>query len=198
VTVETCPQYLTLAAEDVPDGATAFKCAPPIRGRAVQDALWEALSDGRIDMVVTDHSPAPPSIKHLDDGDFMAAWGGISSLGLALSLIWTEARRRGLEGSDDARIARLVEWMSAAPARLVGLSERKGQLAPGHDADLVVFDPDATWTIEPASLEYRHRISPYLGREVRGRVLETWLRGERVWSAEGAGAARGRVLRGRG
>lgn len=193
VTVETCPQYLTLAAEDIADGATAFKCAPPIRERAVQDALWQALAEGVIDLVASDHSPAPPSLKHLDDGDFLAAWGGIASLGLGLSLVWDAAHTRGL-----AEPTRIADWLCGAPARLCGLDGRKGRIAIGYDADLVVFDPEQRWTVSPDDLHYRHRISPYLGRTLTGRVTQTWLRGERAFSLdEGFSPPRGELLLGR-
>jgi allantoinase len=180
VTVETCPHYLTLAAEDVPDGATAHKCAPPVRDRANRDRLWSALADGRIDAVVSDHSPAPPEDKALDTGDFVAAWGGIASLQLGPSLVWTEARRRGHDLVDLAR------WLSAGPARTAGML-RKGALQPGADADLVVFDPDACWTVEAARLHHRHAVTPYDGREVTGLVRATYLGGRRIAAGEGVG-----------
>jgi allantoinase len=173
ITVETCPHYLTLAAEEVPDGATSHKCAPPIRDAANRDRLWAALADGTIDAVVSDHSPAPPAIKAIDTGDFVDAWGGIASLQLGPALVWTEARRRGHDLSD------LVRWMSAGPARVAGLT-RKGTLAAGADADLVVFDPDATWTVDAAALHHRHPVSPYDGRELTGRAVTTYLRGREV------------------
>ena len=144
LTVETCPHYLTFAAEEIPDGATEFKCAPPIRERAEREALWEALSDGDIDLVASDHSPCPPSSR-TPSGDFFAAWGGIASLQLG-------ARRRVDRGAS-ARARRssdIARWMSAAPARLAGLVDRKGALAPGFDADLVVWDPDASVIVDPA------------------------------------------------
>lgn len=173
VTAETCPHYLTIAAEQIPDGATDHKCAPPIRSRADQDRLWTALRDGRIDAVVSDHSPCPAADKRLDTGDFMAAWGGISSLQLGLPVMWSAARTRGIDLMD------LVGWMSTAPARLAGLT-RKGHLRPGADADLVVFDPDATWTVDPARLAHRHAVTPYAGRRLTGRVRRTYLRGRLI------------------
>jgi allantoinase len=144
VTVETCPHYLTLAAEDIPDGATDHKCAPPIRDRANQERLWAALADGTIDAIVSDHSPAPPDVKALADGDLLTAWGGIASLQLGLPVIWTAARDRGFDLTDVTR------WLAAGPARVAGLT-RKGAIAPGKDADLVVFDPDRTWQIDAAA-----------------------------------------------
>jgi allantoinase len=184
-TVETCPHYLTLAAEEIPDGATATKCAPPIRDAANREALWAALGDGRIDAIVSDHSPAPPELKHLDDGDFVAAWGGIASLQLGPSLVWTEARRRGHDLAD------LSGWMAAGPARVAGMT-RKGSLTPGAHADLVVFDPEVTWTVDVAALRHRHPVSPYHGRELTGRAVTTYLRGEVV---DPSGVPSGRILR---
>ncbi|SEM28328.1 allantoinase AllB [Streptacidiphilus jiangxiensis] len=177
VTAETCPHYLTLAAEQVPTGDTAFKCCPPIRSEANRDLLWEALAAGEFIGVVSDHSPSTPELKHLPslggDGDFAAAWGGIASLQLGLPAIWTEARHRGHSIED------VVRWMSAGPAALVGLST-KGAIAPGMDADLVAFDPDAAFTVDPAGLHHRHPVTPYAGRSLSGVVHTTWLRGEPV------------------
>ena len=180
VTVETCPHYLWFAAEDIPDGATEFKCAPPIRGTANREALWGALADGVIDMVATDHSPCPPALKRRDAGCWDQAWGGISSLGLALSIMWTAMFRRGL--GSGAGLEHLAQWMAAAPARLAGFGAQKGRFTPGADADIVVFDPDAEWTVTEDQLNFRHKLSPYLGAHLRGRVLETWLRGALVYS----------------
>jgi allantoinase len=174
VSAETCPHYLSLAAEDIPDGATQHKCAPPVRGAANRERLWAALAEGTIATVASDHSPCPPDRKRLDDGDFLAAWGGIASLQLALPVVWTAARARGHTLVDLAR------WMSAAPARLAGLDGRKGAIAAGRDADLVVFDPDATFRVDPASLHHRHPVTPYAGRMLHGVVLETWLRGRTI------------------
>jgi allantoinase len=174
ITVETCPHYLHFAAEEIADGATAWKCAPPIRESAHRDALWAALEAGEIDLVASDHSPCPPEMKRRETGDFFGAWGGIASLQLGLPVMWTEARRRGL-GPE-----RLAEWMSAAPARLAGLA-RKGALAVGRDADLVVFDPDAERRIDATELYHRHPVTPYAGAAVSGEVLATYVRGERVF-----------------
>jgi allantoinase len=170
VTVETCPHYLTLAAEDIPDGATDHKCAPPIRDRANQDRLWDALAQGTIDAVVSDHSPAPPQEKGLDAGDFLTAWGGIASLQLSLPVIWTAARARGFG------LGEVVRWLASGPARVAGL-EHKGALVRGADADLVVFEPDSRWSVDPATLHHRHPITPYRGRTLTGAVRRTYLRG---------------------
>ena len=175
LTAETCPHYLALAAEQVPDGATRFKCAPPIRPAANRERLWAALADGTISLVASDHSPCPPALKRPEDGDFLAAWGGIASLELRLPLVWTEASARG-HGPDA-----LAEWLCAAPARLAGLDGRKGTIAPGADADLVVFDPDAVVTVAEPSLHQRHPVTPYTGRVLHGMVETTFLRGRRVW-----------------
>jgi len=176
LSVETCPHYLHLAAEAIENGATVCKCAPPIRSRENRETLWQGLKEGVIDLVATDHSPCPPSMKRLDEGDFRAAWGGISSLSLALPLMWTEAARRGFTLIDIAR------WMAQGPARLAGWHERKGSIAAGYNADLVVFDPDAQFKVIKERLHYRHLLSPYLGETLRGVVKATYLRGQRVFS----------------
>jgi allantoinase len=173
VTAETCPHYLTLTAEEVPDGATQFKCCPPIRDAANQDSLWAGLAAGTIHCVVSDHSPCTPDLKRADTGDFAAAWGGIASLQLGLSVVWTAARARGFT------LAEVVNWMSRRPADLVGLVH-KGRIEVGADADLVAFDPDAMWVVDPGELQHRHPVTPYAGRTLTGRVHTTWLRGERV------------------
>jgi allantoinase len=183
ISAETCPHYLVLSAEEVPAGATQYKCCPPIRDRANQDALWQALTDGVIDMVVSDHSPCPPALKSFDDGDFGSAWGGIASLELGLSVVWTAARRRGHS------LAELSHWMSTAPAALAGLP-RKGRIGVGADADFCVFCPDESWTVDAGRLRQRHPITPYAGRRLTGSVRATWLRGE---PANGV-TARGRLL----
>jgi len=177
VTVETCPHYLTFAAEDIPDGGTQFKCAPPIRDRETREALWAALADGTIDLIASDHSPCPPEMK--GDGDFVRAWGGIASLELGLPIVWTGAAARGF-GPE-----RVAEWMSAAPARLAGLDGRKGSIEPGKDADLVVWDPDAEFVVDETRLHQRHRRTPYAGMRLRGRVYETWARGRLVYRDAG-------------
>jgi allantoinase len=188
LSAETCPHYLTLAAEDIPDGATLCKCAPPIRDAGNRERLWQGLIDGTISLIASDHSPSPPAGKAIESGDFAEAWGGISSLGLGLPLVWTEASRRGLALTDVAR------WMSTAPARLAGLPG-KGALAVGMDGDFCVFDAAAEWTIAPADLQTRHKITPYAGRTVRGRVRSTWLGGVRVYGdGKFDGAPRGRLL----
>ena len=179
VTVETCPHYLHRAADEIADGATLWKCAPPIRSASNREALWEALREGTIDMVVTDHSPCPPEMKRLDTGGFDQAWGGIASLSVALAVVWTGASRRGL-GLDD-----LARWMSAAPAALAGMSGRAGALKAGREASFVVFNPEAEFTVAPEGLHYRHPVSPYMGERLRGVVRATYLRGEAVF-ADGA------------
>jgi allantoinase len=183
VTAETCPHYLTFNAEDVPDGATEFKCCPPIRDAANRELLWQGLADGTIDCVVSDHSPCTPELKRPDTGDFAAAWGGIASLQLGLSAVWTAAAARGHPLSD------VVTWMARRPADLAGLGH-KGRIEIGADADLVAFDPDATFVVDPASLHHRNPVTPYAGRELRGVVTTTWLRGEPV----DATVPRGRLL----
>ncbi len=179
LTAETCPHYLHFAAEEVPDGATPFKCAPPIRERENRERLWAALGAGLLPMIASDHSPCTPSLKKLEQGDFSRAWGGISGLQLALPVVWTEAQRRGFE------LSQLSRWMSSGPAQLAGLTGRKGALVPGADADFCVFAPEKMFRVEPARIEHKHKITPYAGEELSGLVRSTWLRGERVFDAEG-------------
>jgi len=174
ITIETCPHYLTFAAEEIPDGATPWKCAPPIRERENRERLWRGLADGTIDLVASDHSPAPPAMKCLEAGDFFGAWGGVASLELALAATWTGARARGHDVRD------LACWLAERPARLAGL-RRKGRITPGCDADLVVFDPDAWFTVEPSRLRQRHPITPYSGMTLYGVVRQTFLRGTAVY-----------------
>lgn len=174
LTVETCPHYLTFAAEDIPDGATEYKCAPPIRSRAERDALWEALIAGDIDLVASDHSPCPPNMKRTH-GDFFSAWGGIASLQLSLPVVWTGAKARGVP------LERIAAWMSTAPARLAGLGDRKGAIAEGCDADIVLWDPDASFVVDPAKLFHRHAATPYAGRELFGVVHATYVGGRQVF-----------------
>jgi allantoinase len=239
ITAETCPHYLTFAAGEIPDGATEFKCAPPIRDAAHREALWDGLASGALDLVATDHSPAPPALK--TPGDFSRAWGGIASLELSLPAVWTAymaavargvpsslRRRRTTEAPADqprdrqttvqhaqdpshssravstprlpadvqsAAVVDLARWMSAAPAALAGLSERKGRIAEGLDADLVVWDPDLEFAVEAGRMQQRHKVTPYAGRVLSGTVLTTFVRGERVWDNNRlASAYGGRLL----
>ena len=187
LTAETCPHYLYFAAEQVPDGATEFKSCPPIRDSVNREALWRGLEAGAIDCVVSDHSPCLPELKSFGSGDFGAAWGGIASLQLGLSAVWTVARRRGRTLDDVAR------WMASAPAALAGLPA-KGRLAAGGDADLVAFDPDETFVVDPAKLLHRHPVTPYAGKTLTGRVRQTWLRGTPLLEGEDE-APVGRLLK---
>jgi allantoinase len=173
ITVETCPHYLTLSAEEVPDGATQFKCCPPIREAANQALLWEGLHAGLIDCVVSDHSPCTPDLKRFDTGDFGQAWGGIAGLQLGLPAMWTAARKRGVPLTD------VVRWMSTAPAEMVGLTG-KGAIEPGRDADFAVFAPAEEFTVDAAKLFHRNAVSAYHGRRLTGVVRRTWLRGREV------------------
>jgi allantoinase len=175
ITVETCPHYLHFAAEEITDGATLLKCAPPIRSKENQKQLWQGLREGIIDMVVTDHSPCPPAMKREDSGRFDLAWGGIASISLAASIIHTECFHRGFTLDD------IVRWMSSAPAALAGISHRAGALEAGRDANFVVFDTGAEFTVTTDKLHYRHAISPYLNETLRGVVKATYLRGEAVY-----------------
>lgn len=175
ISAETCPHYLALAAEEIPEGATEFKCCPPIRERENCEQLWSALKDQTIDMIVSDHSPCPSEMKLRDSGDFLAAWGGISSLQLRLPIVWTEARRRGFSLRD------VATWLCAAPAALVGLQHRKGALASGCDADVVIWNPDRQFRVEGEKLQHRHKLTPYEGRLLEGVVERTFLRGRQIY-----------------
>lgn len=175
VTVETCPHYLHFTAEEIPAGATLHKCAPPIRARRNRELLWKALKDGVIDLIATDHSPCPPEMKKLEVGRFDQAWGGIASLSVALSVIYTDARQRGHTLDD------ITRWMSSAPATLAGIGDRAGALAAGREANFFVFDTDAEFTLAAGQLHYRHPLSPYLGERFCGRVKATYVRGNAVW-----------------
>ncbi|MEU4392216.1 allantoinase AllB [Kribbella sp. NPDC023855] len=173
ITAETCPHYLTFAAEEIPDGATQYKCCPPIRESANRALLWEGLRDGVIDLVVSDHSPSTVELKRLDTGDFGAAWGGIASLQVGLPAVWTGARERGFTLGDVAR------WMCEAPAAQAGLS-RKGFIEIGYDADFCVFAPDASFVVDVDALHHKNAITPYAGRSLAGVVRSTWLRGRPI------------------
>jgi allantoinase len=177
ITVETCPHYLTFAAEDVRDGATEYKCAPPIRSGREREGLWKALIAGEIDLVASDHSPCPPVMKETS-GDFFAAWGGIASLQLSLAATWTGARARGVKPE------RIAQWMSKATAKLAGLSDRKGSLAAGFDADIVIWDPEARFSVDPSKLVHRHKVTPYARRELYGVVRATYVGGKQLPTSE--------------
>jgi allantoinase len=188
ITAETCPHYLSFAAEEIPPGATEYKCAPPIRAKRHRDGLWGSLAAGRLDAVVSDHSPAPPEMKYREEGDFFRAWGGIAGLQLRLPVVWTEAKSRGYPPE------RLADWLCAGPARLAGLTG-KGTIAPGSDADLVLWHPGKQFVVDDSVMRHRHPITPWRGRILAGVVEATYLRGERVY-ARGApdSPARGRLL----
>lgn len=189
ITAETCPHYLTFVAEEIPDGATEFKCCPPIRERDNCEQLWTALGERTLDFIVSDHSPCPPAMKLRESGDFLQAWGGISSLQLRLPIVWTESRRREFSVEDVAR------WLSSAPARWVGLEGRKGLIANGYDADLVVWNPAKQFTVDGAALHHRHKLTPYQGRVLAGVVEKTFLRGRKIYdSGEFIGKPRGVLL----
>jgi allantoinase len=183
VTAETCPHYLAASAEQIRDGDTLFKCSPPIREAANREHLWSGLKDAILDQIVSDHSPCTVAMKHTDTGDFGSAWGGITSVQLSLSVVWTEARRRGVSLSQVAR------WMAAKPAQLAGLG-RKGLIEAGFDADFCIFAPDESFVVDATRLYHRHPVTPYLGRTLTGVVRDTLLRGESVDMQE----PRGRLL----
>ena len=175
VSVETCPHYLTFTAEEVPEGATEFKCAPPVREQENREKLWEGLANGAIDFIATDHSPCPPAMKLPEEGDFLRAWGGIASLQLSLPAVWTEASARGYA------VTHVAKWLCEGPARLAGLDRRKGSIAVGCDADFATWNPDEKFRVDPAQLHHRHKITPYAGRELKGIVVTTFLRGRKIF-----------------
>jgi allantoinase len=177
LTVETCPHYLHFCAEDIPEGATEFKCCPPIREGDNREALWEALRDGTVDFVVSDHSPCPPEMKLRAQGDFMNAWGGISSLQLRLPIVWTGARARGFT------IEQIVPWLCARPAQQAGFGHLKGSIKPGADADIVVWNPDAEFRVDARVLEHRHKLTPYADELLRGVIEKTLVRGQIVYDS---------------
>jgi allantoinase len=189
VTVETCPHYLYFVAEEIPDDDTRFKCAPPIREGENRERLWDGLRNGDIDFIVSDHSPSTPDLKCLGSGDFAKAWGGIASLQFGLSIVWTEARKRGFAIED------ITRWMCTKPAEFVGLGRKKGAIAPGYDADIVVWNPDASFVVEQSMIYHRHKLTPYEGRTLHGVVQRTYLRGEMVYDGKTlASHPRGNVL----
>ncbi len=175
LTVETCPHYLFFHSEDIPDADTRFKCAPPIREKANNEQLWNALESGLIDFIASDHSPAPPSLKHLETGDFEKAWGGIASLQFLLPLVWTAAKKRGVG------LENMANWLTARPAKFLGFHQKKGKIAPGYDADLVIWNPEANFVVEEKTIEHRHKITPYLGQKLFGQVKQTYVGGFKVF-----------------
>jgi allantoinase len=188
ITAETCPHYLHFAAEDILDGATEFKCCPPIRERENRERLWEALKDRTIDFVVSDHSPCPPDMKLREQGDFMKAWGGISSLQLRLPIMWTDASARGCTIED------LTKWLCSEPARQVGLHNLKGAIKDGYDADIVIWNADREFKVEPAMLHHRHKLSPYNGEVLRGVIEKTFVRGRMVYDGRSFLGTQGQVV----
>ena len=183
ISAETCPHYLAIQAEDIPDGATHFKCAPPIREHENRERLWKGLAEGDVSFIVSDHSPCTPHLKNLEKGDFLNAWGGISSIQFSLPVVWTEMKSRSLG------LSLLARWMSAETAKFAGLAHRKGHIAEGMDADLVIFDPEAEVRIDPSTTQHRHKLTPYSDRVLKGRVLQTFLRGTKIFDRGGFGEA---------
>lgn len=182
ITAETCPHYLVFCAEEIPDGATEFKCAPPIRERANNELLWEALKDGTLDILATDHSPAPPEIKEQQSGDFMKAWGGIAGLQFLLPAFWTGAKERGFSLEDVTRL------LCEHPAQFLGLKQ-KGRIVPGCDADLVIWDPEVSFVVKEEDIQHRHKLTPYAGRSLGGMVVQTWINGKPAFGQSEAGRA---------
>jgi allantoinase len=175
LTAETTPHYLYFDAEGVPDGATEFKCAPPIRERSNREELWRGIEEGLFNAIVSDHSPCTPELKRMQEGDIARAWGGIASLQLSLSIVWTEARRRKIA------FEKIASLMTTGPATLAGLGDRKGKLAAGYDADIVVFDPSAHFVVQTDDIQHRHKVTPYAGETLNGVVHATYVRGHKVW-----------------
>ncbi|MCC6601115.1 MAG: allantoinase AllB, partial [Crocinitomicaceae bacterium] len=189
LTVETCPHYLVFNAEEIADGATAFKCAPPIREKENNDKLWSALRDGHIDFVVTDHSPAPPEIKELDSGNFKKAWGGIAGLQFSLPVFWTNAKLKGFTIADTARL------MSGSIASFLKMDHRKGRISTGYDADITVWNPEEIFMVEKKNIQHRHKVTPYLGMELAGRVVSTYVNGHLVFDeGEFVDLSKGKII----
>ncbi|HFA51327.1 MAG TPA: allantoinase AllB [Bacteroidetes bacterium] len=189
LTVETCAHYLYFDAENIPDADTRYKCAPPIREKENNEQLWEALRNGTIDFLATDHSPAPPEMKQLESGDLRKAWGGISSLQFLLPIIWTAARQRGFE------LKNIVAWLVEKPAQFIGQGHRKGKIAVGYDADLVVWQPEEIFEIKTENIFHRHKITPYLGQQLFGKTIQTYIGGAKVFEDGGiAAGTRGKVI----
>ena len=190
ITAETCPHYLAFSSRGIRRGATEYKCAPPIRDSQNQKGMWRALEKKTIEMVVSDHSPSPPAMKRIDTGDFFRAWGGISSLQLGLPILWTELSRRNYS------FEHLVRWMCSGPARLAGLENHKGAIAPGYDADIVIWNPEKRFIVKPKKLHHRHKLTPYANQSLRGVVQTTFLRGEMIYDGgRFLGTPRGELLR---
>jgi len=190
ITAETCPHYLFFASGSIKNGRTEFKCAPPFRDLQNRKKLWTALGRNIIDSIVSDHAPSPPSMKHLDTGDFLKAWGGIASLQLGLPVVWTKMRAR------NNSLMQLVRWMCSGPARLAGLEKYKGAIAVGYDADIVVWNPEKRFVVRPKMLQHRHKLTPYANQSLRGIVQATFLRGEIIYDrGRITGAPQGALLR---
>jgi allantoinase len=190
ITVETCHHYLTYCSEEIPDGHTEYKCAPPIRERENREQLWKSLADGTIDFAVSDHSPCTPNLKERHSGDFMKAWGGIAGLQFSLSVFYTGAIARGLD------LASVSRALSVSPAAFVGL-KNKGSITIGKDADFAVFDTEAKFRVEPGMIAHRHDVSPYIGMQLSGLVKATWLRGQQIYGGHISMSPSGRpILRG--
>jgi allantoinase len=176
LTVETAPHYLFFNAEEIPDGATEYKCAPPIREKENNEKLWNALLDGTIDFIATDHSPAPPSMKEIESGNFKKAWGGIAGLQFSLPVVWTKMKEKNIP------VEKSLKWMCENPVKLCQLNSSKGKIEKGFDADIVVWNPDEKFTVEEKDIQHRHKITPYLNRELFGVVEQTYIGGKKIFN----------------
>jgi allantoinase len=190
ISVETCPHYLHFSSENISDGDTRFKCAPPIWEGKNRENLWHGLEKGMIDFITSDHSPCTAELKNMEAGDFEKAWGGISSIQFALPVIWTECKARGFS------IDQLINWMSAAPAKFIGKDQQKGQISPGFDADLVCWNPDEKYIIQKEAIHHKNKLTPYEGESLYGVVNATFLRGQKVYeNGKFLGVPTGKIIR---
>jgi allantoinase len=188
LSVETGQHYLYFSAEEIQDKQTVLKCAPPIRDKQNRELLWDAMKEGVIDFVATDHSPSPPDLKELATGDFRKAWGGVSSLQWALPILWTAAKERGFLLTD------LAKWLCEGPAELIGKQFKKGKIKIGYDADLVALDPEKSFVVDESCIYHSHKITPYMNHELLGMIEQTWLGGVKVFDKGEMKLTQGKIL----